>query len=244
MKKSFSLLFLLVTIIVIWTACQHEVINANANLNTDSIVIVVPPANGGATGGTTSPAVSDTVCFNSEVLPLYINYCGSAGCHNEASHRDGVITTNYGYIMNGIRAKDPNRSEYYTIIGGEMPPKSSPQMTAANKATILKWINQGALNTSCINTCDTTKFGYVNAVQTIIADNCGGCHGTKPGTANVYLGDYAGAKAYITANKTLFINSINHSASLPAAQRMPPSAKMIDCKILQIQKWIDSGYPQ
>jgi uncharacterized membrane protein len=245
MKKSFSLVFLLMAIVFIWSGCQHELVNANIGLNKDSILVVVPPANGGSTSGTggTAPAVSDTVCFNSEVLPLYINYCGSAGCHNVTSHREGVITTNYGYIMNGIRAKNPGSSKYYTIIGNGMPPRSSPQMTAANTATILKWINQGALNTSCINTCDTTQFGYVNAVQTILANNCGGCHGTKPGSANVYLGDYASAKAYITANKTLFLNAINHSTTLTAAQRMPPSAKMIDCKIVQVQKWIEKGYP-
>jgi hypothetical protein len=88
MKKSFSLIFLLVPIFFIWSGCQHELVNANIGLNKDSIVVVVPPANGGSTGGTggTAPAVSDTVCFNSEVLPLYINYCGSAGCHNETSH--------------------------------------------------------------------------------------------------------------------------------------------------------------
>lgn len=243
MKKALPLFFVLTATTIIWSACQHELVNANISLNKDSIVVVVPPANGGSIGGTTAPAVSDTVCFNSEVLPLYVSYCGSAGCHNETSHREGVITTNYGYIMNGIRSKNPGSSKYYTIIGNGMPPRSSPQMTAANTATILKWINQGALNTSCINTCDTTKYGYVNAVQTILADNCGGCHGTKPGSANVYLGDYASAKAYITANKTLFLNAINHSTTLTAAQRMPPSAKMIDCKITQIQKWIDKGYP-
>ena len=245
MKKSFSLVFLLMAIVFIWSGCQHELVNANIGLNKDSILVVVPPANGGSTGGTggTAPAVSDTVCFNSEVLPLYINYCGSAGCHNVTSHREGVITTNYGYIMNGIRAKNPGSSKYYTIIGNGMPPRSSPQMTAANLATILKWINQGALNTACTNTCDTTQYGYVNAVQTILANNCGGCHGTKPGSANVYLGDYASAKAYISANKTLFLNAINHSSTLTAAQRMPPSAKMIDCKITQIQKWIEKGYP-
>ena len=245
MKKNLSLLFLFTTIIVIWSGCQHELVNANVGLNKDSIVVVTPPANGGTTSGTggNTAAVSDTVCFNSEVLPLYVSYCGSAGCHNELSHREGVITTNYGYIMNGIRAKNPGGSKYYTIIGNGMPPRSSPQMTAANLATILKWINQGALNTSCTNTCDTTQYGYVNAVQTILANNCGGCHGTKPGSANVYLGDYASAKAYISANKTLFLNAINHSSTLTAAQRMPPSAKMIDCKITQIQKWIDKGYP-
>ena len=241
MKKTSYLLFLLTIVAIVWTACQHELVNANSALNQDSIVVVTPPSNG-TTGGT-GAAVSDTVCFNSEVLPLYVSYCGSAGCHNELSHREGVITTNYGYIMNGIRAKNPGSSRYYTIIGNGMPPKSSPQMTAANTATILKWINQGALNTSCTNTCDTTKYGYVNAVQTILADNCGGCHGAKPGSANVYLGDYASAKAYISANKTLFLNAINHSTTLTASQRMPPSGKMIDCKITQIQKWIDKGYP-
>jgi hypothetical protein len=41
----------------------------------------------------------------------------------------------------------------------------------------------------------------------------------------------------------LFINSINHSSAIAASKRMPPSAKMIDCKIIQIQKWIDGGYP-
>jgi len=25
---------------------------------------------------------------------------------------------------------------------------------------------------------------------------------------------------------------------------MPPSAKLVDCKIIQIQKWIQKGYPQ
>lgn len=245
MRKINPYIFFLLLVSIIWAACKHDIINPNSNLSKDTVVVVVPPANGGATGtGGTTPLVSDTVCFNSEVLPLYVSYCASAGCHSVASHRESVITTDYGYIMNGIRSKNANSSKYYSIIGNGMPPRSSPQMTAANTATILKWINQGALNTACTNTCDTTKFGYANAVQTIIADNCGGCHGSSPGSANVYLGTYASAKAYITANTTLFNNAISHAASLTAAQRMPPSAKMIDCKILQIQKWIANGYPQ
>ena len=247
MRKIFPHIFILSLVLILTiSGCQHDIINPSLAVSKDSIVVVVPPANGGSTGGTTgttTPPVSDTVCFNSEVLPLYVSYCGSAGCHDVTSHRESVITTSYSYIMNGIRSKNPGSSKYYTIIGNGMPPKSSPQMSSANTATILKWINQGALNTSCTNTCDTTQFGYTNAVQTILANNCGGCHGTKPGSANVYLGDYASAKAYITANKTLFLNAINHSTTLTASQRMPPSAKMIDCKILQVQKWIDKGYP-
>jgi len=244
MKKINPYIFVTVLVALVWISCKHDIINPNGVANTDSVVVVVPPANGGSTSGTTAPAVSDTVCFNSEVLPLYVSYCGSAGCHDVTSHREGVIVTSYAYLMNGIRAKAPTSSKYYTIIGNGMPPRSSPQMTTANVATILKWINQGALNTACTNTCDTTQFGYTNAIQTILANNCGGCHGTSPGSANVYLGTYASAKAYISANQTLFLNAINHSTSLTAAQRMPPSGKMLDCKITQIQKWINNGYPQ
>jgi uncharacterized membrane protein len=125
-----------------------------------------------------------------------------------------------------------------------MPPRGSAAMSTAQIALIKKWIDQGALNTQCTNVCDTTSFTYAAAIQTILSNNCGGCHGTQPGSSNVYLGDYASAKAYISANKALFINAINYSATLTAVQKMPPSNKMLDCKIIQIQKWIQNGYPQ
>jgi len=244
MKKWFPHIILSSLIMYLGISCKHDIINPISTQSVDTIVVVTPPANGG--GGTTNGGVtvSDTVCFNTEVLPLYVSYCGSSGCHDVNSHRSGVITVDYTNLKNGIRSKSPSNSSYYTIIGNGMPPRTSPQMTSAHTATILKWINQGALNTNCNNVCDTTKFTYANAVQTILADNCGGCHGSKPGSANVYLGDYASAKAYITANKTLFINAITHSTTLVASQRMPPSNKMVDCKIAQIQKWIANGYPQ
>lgn len=219
--------FVFVLFFLLQFGCHHEVNTANNN-------IILPVI------GTQS----DTVCFNSEVLPLYVSYCASAGCHDVVSHKEGVILTDYANIMRGIRAKDATRSENYTVIGKDMPPRGSPQMTAANMSTILKWINQGALNTICTNTCDTSAFKYTTTISGIIATNCGGCHGTKPGSANIYLGDYASAKLYISTSKTTFLNSINHLPSLAASKRMPPSNKMIDCKIDQIQKWINNGYSQ
>lgn len=215
-------------------ACTHEVINAPTDPST--------PIDVG--GGGTTPTTSDTVCFNTEVLPLYVSYCGSNGCHSDISREEGVVTTSYTAIMQGIRAKNASRSEYYTIIGGEMPPRGSPQMTTAQKNVILKWINQGALNTNCINSCDTTKFTYNDPVKTLLANNCNGCHGTKPGSGNVYLGDYASAQAYINANKDNFLKVINHDPTIPASKRMPPAGKMVDCQIGQFTKWINNGFPQ
>lgn len=242
MRKFLSYSFLLLSISILYNACQHDIITVNGNLSLDPVVVVNPPASTVPAGGI--PAVSDTICFNTDVLPLYVSYCGSAGCHDAGSHREGVITTDYGHIMNGIRPKNVSNSEYYKIIGDEMPPRSSPQMTATHTALIKKWIEQGALNTQCTNVCDTNSYTYSNAIQTIISTNCGGCHGSKPGSANIYLGDYASAKTYITANTSIFLNSINYVSSLAVSKRMPPSAKLVDCKIIQIEKWIQKGYPQ
>jgi len=217
---------------MIGVACMHEpYIDPNAPVN-PPVIVTNPPSN------------SDTVCFNSEILPLYTTYCGSSGCHSAASHRSGVDVSSYAAIMQGIRASRPSSSNYYTIIGNGMPPRSSPQLSSTQIALISIWISQGALNTNCINSCDTSKFTYTNPIQTLINNNCIGCHGTKPGSGNVYLGDYASTKAYITANQTLFLNAINHSASLTAAQRMPPANKMADCQIAQFNKWITKGFPQ
>lgn len=243
MRKFFTYIVVLLSASILFNACQHDIITVNGNVSLEPVVVVKPPTTTTPTGGTPTP-VSDTICFNTDVLPLYVSYCGSAGCHNDASHRESVITTDYGHLMNGIRAKNANGSKYYTIIGNGMPPRSSPQMTATHIALIKKWIDQGALNTQCTNVCDTNSYTYANAIQTIISTNCGGCHGTKPGSANIYLGDYASAKTYITANSTTFLNSINYVSTIAISKRMPPSAKLVDCKIIQIQKWIQKGYPQ
>jgi len=49
---------------------------------------------------------------------------------------------------------------------------------------------------------------------------------------------------YSTTITSIFLNSINYVSSIAVSKRMPPSAKLVDCKIIQIQKWIQKGYPQ
>lgn len=235
--------YFILLIAVIFNSCKHDIINSVATYSKDTVFVLVPPVVTNPTTGTPTTA-SDTVCFNTEILPLYVSYCGSAGCHDVTSHREGVITTDYAHIMNGIRPKNAANSNYYTIIGNGMPPKSSPQLTSTHLASIKKWIDQGALNTNCTNVCDTTVFTYAGAIKTILSTNCGGCHGVSPGSANVYLGDYASTKAYVSANKSIFLNAINYATTIAASKRMPPSGKMVNCKIVQIQKWINNGYPQ
>ena len=60
--------------------CQHDIINISSVITHDTVYVVTPPLV--APGGGTPPAVSDTVCFNTEVLPLYVSYCGSSNNQN------------------------------------------------------------------------------------------------------------------------------------------------------------------
>lgn len=219
-----------------FVACKHEILNSATN--PAEVLVTGGPAGSGTT-------VSDTVCFQNDILPLYVSYCASAGCHNATTRADGIQTTDYTTIMRGIKARDAANSKYYKIITkGEMPPRGYPALSSAQISLIKKWIDQGALNTNCVNSCDTTKFTYGTAIQTILANNCNGCHGVAPGSGNVYLGTYAATQSYITAHKQLFLDAINHSPTLPASQRMPIGTPMAACKITQMTKWINAGMPQ
>ena len=224
-------------LLVIVISCKHQMVAPGTNATP---VIITNPVTGG--GSTANP--SDTVCFNSEILPLYQSYCGSDGCHSAATHKEGIILTDYFDIMKGIRANNPSGSKYYTVIGSSMPPRNSPQLTAAQKATILKWINQAALNTNCSSlTCDTTLTTYNNGISSIFSTYCNGCHGVAPGSGNIVLSNYASAKTAGVTFKQNFLNAINYTA-ITSSKNMPPAGKLSSCQINQITKWINNGCPQ
>ena len=77
------------SLLILMTACQHDIINDPNVHKTDTTIIVTPPIGGGGT----SPLVSDTVCFNTEILSLFSSYCESAGCHDVTSHKKGDLLT-------------------------------------------------------------------------------------------------------------------------------------------------------
>ena len=230
---------------LIFFACKHEMIPAGTTPATP--IPVNNPGGSGGTGGSGSSA-NDTVCFNSDVLPLYQSYCGSSGCHSGPNPAHGIDLSTYQSIMNGIRPNNTSASRYYTILSGggddNMPPRNSPQLSATQIAIIAKWINQGALNTTCTTTtCDTTQYTYTNGVSAIFSTYCYGCHGVAPGTANIYLGDYASAKNVAATQKQQLLNAINYSSAV-SAMNMPPAGKLSDCQILKITTWINKGMPQ
>lgn len=102
---------------------------------------------------THNPDLQDVpeICFESEVLPVFLNNCALSGCHDGSGEPDLVLNS-YTNIMEGIKAGDPNGSEIYKSItktsGEDKMPPDQP-LSTDNRTIIRLWIEQGAKETLC-----------------------------------------------------------------------------------------------
>ena len=126
-----------VSAILFAISCKHEVPVGNDPGGTPGN----GSGNGNGNGSGNNPPVCtcspDTVYFQQQVLPIFISNCSLSGCHDAASHQDGVVLTNYQSIMNTgeIEPGDPNDSEVYEKItendnDDRMPPPPKPRRPA------------------------------------------------------------------------------------------------------------------
>lgn len=220
---------LLCTGVLLLHACRHE----------------FPDSGNGAGNGGNPPAVTpcsaDTVYFVNQVMPLISSNCTMSGCHDQVTHADGVNLTTYANIMKYVVVGNAASSKLYKVIiktdGDRMPPPPMPAFTAAQKALIEKWINQGARNNNCVGSCDTTVFTYSGAVKPIMDAKCSGCHNPSNPGGNIDVSTYAPLRV-VALNGKLY-GSVAH---LSGYSPMPKnSAKLSDCEIRQVQKWIAAG---
>lgn len=228
-------LVVLITAIILWAvACKHEI----------PLRPTTPDTGGGGnvdslpTGGTCSP---DTVYFVNSILPALSSGCALSGCHDQATHREGLVLSNYNGIMRIVTPGNGAGSILYSVItaGNEdiMPPPPHAPFSSAMIASIRKWIDQGAQNNQCISACDTSLFTYSGAVAPIISTNCKGCHNPASLGGGVDLSTYNGVK--VVALNGRLTGSINHA---PGYIAMPQgSNKLQTCQIRQIEKWVQAG---
>lgn len=91
------------------------------------------------------------VCFTGDVLPIFVNNCAIAGCHDGNGRESRFSLNNYPDIVRDISPGNPNGSRLYqTIIskwGNLMPPKQP--LSLENRMKIRVWIEQGAKLTTC-----------------------------------------------------------------------------------------------
>lgn len=188
------------------------------------------------------PCDPDSVYFVNQVLPILVSNCTMSGCHDPASHKDGVVLNNYTNVINTTEVVPfkPNKGDLYEALtetdpDKRMPPGGNLPADLINK--IKTWIEQGALNNAC-NGCDSGGvITYAAKIQPILQNHCNGCHsGSAPG-AGIDLSNYSGVKAI--ADNGRLQGVITHAVGYSP---MPKNAaKLSDCQITSITKWINDG---
>lgn len=89
-------------------------------------------------------------------------------------------------------------------------------------------------------TCDTSgTISYAQKVIPLLQQQCYSCHSGGSPSGGIAMGTYTTDKA-IAVNGKLY-GSISHASGYSP---MPQgAAKMTDCQLATIKKWIDSGSP-
>lgn len=233
-------LAVMVLIFTLIGACKHEpvllTIDEDPNDPTD-------PVDTTGTNPQIDPCDPDTVYFENTILPLIISNCAKSGCHDAASHQDGVVLIDYFTIMSSgdIQPFDPSDSELYEVItendpDKRMPPPPASRLTNEQISLIATWINQGAQNNGCAE-CDTSDVTFTQNIKPIVDLKCKGCHSGATPTGGINLETHAGV--YAVAISGQMLGAVRHQQGYPS---MPPSGGMIpQCEIDQIQIWINEG---
>ena len=188
----------------------------------------------------TSDVYNPDVCFQENILPIFVSKCGMPGCHNSVDLEHGYDLTNYEGIMKGVKPKHPLLSEVYKVISGNnpsMPP--GPKLDQKEITYIKIWIKMGAKNTSNCNSCDTSRHSYSGRIAPLMTTWCVGCHNSESAGGGYDLSDYNGVATAISTNR--FSGAVNHlSGFIPMPQN---TAKLNDCDVNAINSWIAEGYP-
>lgn len=225
------------------SSCKHFPVDIVDDNPTDTIP---PPPPDDTTGVPCDPNV---VYFDQQVLPILISNCAMSGCHDAASHQDGVVLESYESVMNtaDIKPFDLGDSELYEVItendpDKQMPPPPNSALNADQIALIAKWIQQGAKDLDCnpdAGGCDTSNVTFSAYVFPVMQNYCLGCHNGYGASGGINLNAYQDVKTVALDGRLYGV--ITHATGYsPMPQN---SAKLSDCRIAKIKAWIDAGAP-
>lgn len=182
--------------------------------------------------------------FTNSILPIVNSTCGKSGCHGSVS-RGAFSLTTYSQVVKelGTLSRLDHALKEMAEQKKERPSLDYTPPTSQQLDLLKAWIGQGAKNNSC-NGCDTTQYTFAAVIAPLLNAYCVGCHsGNSPG-GSVNLSTYSAIKAELDANPNRLVGSINWTSPYTGARQMPQgSAKLPDCYITQIEKWVSSGAP-
>lgn len=225
----FSYLLIASLLVVAFATCKHEptyIINGNST--TDTTKYNPPP-----------PPTNDSVCFNTQILPLIKASCAQVGCHDAITKEEGLVLDSYSGIM---KMGTSDLMKYINLTSGKkmMPPLPQPRMDTASKALLNKWIKEGAKNRICTPTiCDTTNVKYSTHIVPVINTYCKGCHNSSKSDGGVNLDNYTSVKTSAITGKMICTITANGCAIMPKG-----GPSLSKCDIRKIQIWAASGCPQ
>lgn len=249
MQQRHILLFILFSIIsaTAIVACKHDPetptpANTGGNNNNN---------NGGTGGGGNNNGGNNNadtaLCFQRDVLPIFIANCAKAGCHDAITRQDGYQFTDYNSVISkNFVAGNANATELFEKITEDkadkrMPPVGLPALTPQQIALIARWINEGAQNRgNCGILCDSSNYTYNGAIKPTVEQYCRGCHSSTSPSGGIVLDTYAGIKAVALNGKLSgAVNQLTGFSPMPKG-----GSKLSDCQIKQIDKWIAAGAPE
>lgn len=187
------------------------------------------------------------ICFEQDILPVFISNCTQSGCHNSIDREEGYDFTSYEKIVSrGIVAGNYKASEVYKVLvkpfGEErMPPAPNEMLSVRNIQNIALWIDEGAKLTTCAPAaCDTAAISYALHVQPLMQTWCNGCHSSGAPSGSIATDNYPGLKS-IADNGSL-IGSVAHDTNYePMPQNSDPLSA---CDVGLLQQWVADGAPE
>jgi hypothetical protein len=184
------------------------------------------------------------ICFERDILPVFVSNCAKSGCHDASSHEGGYRLDNYQDIISkGIVPGNYAASKIWEsiAIGGEegMMPQGAPRLTPVQLDVIKRWIVAGAVDSgACQSSCDSNNFTYNGAIAPLMSLYCTGCH-SSAGAPGGSLTDYNSVRDAAVNGR--LIGNITHQAGYNA---MPPGGlQLSDCEVTQVKKWVAVGAP-
>jgi mono/diheme cytochrome c family protein len=228
-------LFLLLTVLFI-QACTHEVMTP------------MPPEDMEENPNET-PCDPEVIYFDRDILPILKSNCAKSGCHDVASHQEGIILDNFQNVMASgiVKPFDLDDSEIYEVITETDPDKIMPeppnQMLTANQiALIAQWIEQGAQSLTCDDgqqPCIAENISYAAFVAPLLSANCTGCHSGGSPSGNIVLNSHSAVQTVALNGRLLgAITWANGYQQMPQG-----SGKLSNCNIDKIKEWINNGAP-
>jgi len=193
------------------------------------------------------------ICFERDVLPVFLNNCAIADCHNGTGESD-LILTGYLDISHAVEPGKPYSSEIYKSIisrsGEDRMPPDMP-LSLENRTRIRIWIEQGAALTVCPDTTGQNS-GFNNPlacfsrdILPVLNSRCAstGCHDAITHEEDYIFSSYTSTLEAVTPGNPAESKLYEVIKYKTGEEKMPPlgSPQLTTAEIDSIAAWIRYG---